>query len=119
MNLVCIECPQSCLLEAKIQGDSFTVTGNKCPRGKAYAQKELTCPGRVLTTTVLTCFTDFPLLPVRTAGEVPLKAILSIMQVIDSVVVKERLQPGDIVIEPVPGTEVALIATDDMRVWEN
>lgn len=118
-TLVCIECPQGCSMEAGIQEGKAVVTGNKCPRGVTYAQRELVNPCRTLTTTVRTCFPDFPLLPVRTDGEVPLESIFEIMQVVNTIIVKSRLQPGDIVLEDLPGSEVALIATDDMRVRRN
>jgi CxxC motif-containing protein len=101
-------------MEARIQGSEIEVVGNRCPRGLTYAKRELVNPGRVLTTTVRTCFSDFPLLPVRTQGEISLESIFAIMQVVNSVVVMKRLQPGDIVLERLPGTQIALIATDDM-----
>ena len=49
-----------------------SVTGNSCPRGDKFAHQELTCPMRVLTTTVAVSGGDEALLPVRTAEAIPL-----------------------------------------------
>lgn len=115
-RLVCIQCPQSCSLQVERQGDEIKVTGNKCPRGRSYGEKELVSPSRTLTSTVKTCFPDFPRLSVRTEGEIPLGSVFKVMQVINGVLVSQRLQPGDVVVPRLTGTDVALIATADMTV---
>ena len=55
----CTTCPSECLLTVKVERDANgavvevrSVTGNNCPRGDKFAHQELTCPMRVLTTTV-------------------------------------------------------------------
>lgn len=116
--LVCIQCPQGCKLAVSRSGEQVTVTGNKCPRGAGYAKQELINPCRTLTTTVKTAFVDFPLLPVRTLGEIPLKNVFGAMGEISRLLVKKRLRPGDLVLENLSGTHVPLIATDDMTMGE-
>jgi CxxC motif-containing protein len=117
-SLVCIQCPLGCSLEASRHDGEITVTGNKCSKGDDYAREELTNPVRTLTTTVKTGFPDFPRLPVRTNREVPLKSIFLIMEAVNAVLVEKRLQPGDLVLNNLPGTDAALIATDDMTVGD-
>jgi CxxC motif-containing protein len=117
-RLLCIECPQSCLLEVS-DGEEITVANNKCERGKAYAAKEITNPARTLTTTVKTVFADFPRLPVRSAAEIPLNLVIPAVRALDTVIVCRRLQPGDIVLDRIPGTDVPLIATGDMTAEES
>lgn len=112
--LVCIQCPQGCKLMVETEGEEMRVSGNKCPRGDSYARQELLNPCRTLTTTVRTAFPDFPLLPVRTAGEIPLGSIFAAMGEINSLLVRERLRPGDVVLDKVSGIDVPLIATADM-----
>lgn len=75
----CTTCPSECLLtvEVKRRADGAvvevrSVTGNSCPRGEKFAHQELTCPMRVLTTTVAVSDGDEALLPVRTAEAIPL-----------------------------------------------
>lgn len=49
-ELTCICCPVGCALTVTIAADSsVTVTGNRCPRGAAYGEKEVTIlPGSSL-----------------------------------------------------------------------
>lgn len=56
----CTTCPSECLLTVEVERDANgavvevrSVTGNNCPRGDTFAHQELTCPMRVLTTTVV------------------------------------------------------------------
>lgn len=75
----CTTCPSECLLTVEVERDAdgavvevCSVTGNSCPRGDTFAHQELTCPMRVLTTTVAVSGGDEALLPVRTAEAIPL-----------------------------------------------
>lgn len=75
----CTTCPSECLLTVEVERDANgavvearSVTGNNCPRGDKFAHQELTCPMRVLTTTVAVSGGDEALLPVRTADAIPL-----------------------------------------------
>ena len=53
MNLTCIRCPMGCSIRVELADGAVTsVTGNTCPRGAAYAEKEVTNPQRMVTTTV-------------------------------------------------------------------
>lgn len=96
-------------------GDAvYKITGNKCPRGRAYAIKELTNPSRTLTTTVATIFDDCPLVSVRTDGDIPLRDVFRVMQELNNYRACKRLHPGEVLIEDLAGTGVALLATGDM-----
>lgn len=75
----CTTCPSECLLTVEVERDANgavvevrSVTGNNCPRGDKFAHQELTCPMRMLTTTVAVFGGDEALLPVRTAEAIPL-----------------------------------------------
>lgn len=113
-KITCIQCPLSCQIAVSGEDDQLKFTGNQCKKGIKYARQEITNPTRTLTTTVATAFSDFPLLAVRTTGEVPLGKIFEIMDVVRTVLVVQRLKPGDTVLENIPGTDAALIATADM-----
>ena len=42
-ELICIGCPMGCPLTVTLDGGAVvTVQGNTCPRGDAYARKEVT-----------------------------------------------------------------------------
>ena len=52
-TLTCIECPIGCLIEVTMEkGVISDIKGNGCPRGKLYAENEVVCPRRVVTSTV-------------------------------------------------------------------
>jgi CxxC motif-containing protein len=113
--VTCILCPQGCSLELTKINDDYEVRGNKCKRGKEYAISEITKPMRTLTTTVKTVFKDFPRLSVKTDKEIPLKDIFIFMECANNVIIERRLRVGDIIIRNMVGTDVNLIATDDME----
>ena len=49
-ELTCIGCPLGCAITVTMDGSTVTaVTGNTCPRGDAYARKEVTNPTRIVT----------------------------------------------------------------------
>ena len=91
----CTTCPSECLLTVEVERDADgyvaavrSVTGNNCPRGDKFAHQELTCPMRVLTTTVAVSGGDEALLPVRTAEAIPLELHAQAMALIRGLVVK-------------------------------
>ena len=47
-ELICIGCPMGCPLTVTLDGGTVvTVQGNTCPRGDAYARREVTAPTRI------------------------------------------------------------------------
>lgn len=114
----CTTCPSECLLTVEVERDTNgnvievrSVTGNNCPRGNEFAHQELTCPMRVLTTTVAVSGGDEALLPVRTAEAIPLALHDQSMDLIRGVVVEAPIRMGDIVLENLLDTNINLIAS--------
>lgn len=117
----CTTCPSECLLTVKVVRDANgavvevrSVTGNSCPRGDKFARQELTCPMRVLATTVAVSGGDEALLPVRTAEAIPLALHAQSMDLICGLVVDAPIRMGDIVLEDLLGTNIDLIASMDI-----
>ena len=117
----CTTCPSECLLTVEVERDANdavtavrSVTGNSCPRGDKFAHQELTCPMRVLTTTVAVSDSDEALLPVRTAEAIPLALHAQAMDLIRGVVVEAPIRMGDIVLENLLDTKINLIASMDI-----
>ena len=50
MEFTCIMCPVGCTLKAVKENDRIKITGNACPRGAIYGEKEATHPERMITT---------------------------------------------------------------------
>lgn len=117
----CTTCPSECLLTVEVERDADgavvevrSMAGNSCPRGDTFAHQELTCPMRVLTTTVAVSGGDEALLPVRTAEAIPLALHAQTMDLIRGLVVEAPIRMGDIVLENLLGTGIDLIASMDI-----
>lgn len=117
----CATCPSECLLTVKVERDADgtvaevrSVTGNRCPRGNKYAHQELTCPMRVLTTTVAVSGGDEALLPARTSEAIPLTLHAQAMDLIRGLIVKAPIRMGDVVLPDLLNTNINLIASMDI-----
>ena len=79
-QLICIGCPMGCPLTVELEGGAVTrVTGNTCPRGDAYARKEVTAPTRIVTTTVPVRGGALRRVSVKTAAPIPRERIFAAM----------------------------------------
>ncbi len=113
-EIVCIVCPNGCALNVEQNGETMTVSGNKCKRGEEFAVTEMTKPMRTICSTVKTNRADIPVLPVRVSADIPKDKIFAVMNEINGVTVTEPLRRGDIVIKNVLGLGVDVIATSDV-----
>ena len=118
----CTTCPSECLLTVEVERDAGghvaavrSVTGNSCPRGDKFAHQELTCPMRVLTTTVAVSSGDEALLPVRTADAIPLELHAQAMALIRGLVINAPIRMGDVVLENLLDTNINLVASMDIE----
>jgi len=117
-EMTCIVCPIGCHVEIWKEDGAFVVTGNQCPRGKAYAIKELTNPTRMIPTTVIISGAKLSRLPVKTSEPVPKGDIFKVMDVINKVKVEAPITVGDVIIEDVLGLGVDIVATRSMEKTE-
>lgn len=117
----CTTCPSECLLTVEVERGADgavvevrSVTGNSCQSGDKFAHQELTCPMRMLTTTVAVSGGDEALLPVRTAEAIPLALHAQAMDLIRGLEVKAPIRMSDIVLEDLLNTGIDLIASMDI-----
>lgn len=117
----CTTCPSECLLTVELKrgadgavAEVYSVAGNSCPSGDTFAHQELTCPMRVLTTTVAVSGGDEALLPVRTSEAIPLELHAQAMDLLRGVVVEAPIRMGDVVLEDLLGTSIDLVASMDI-----
>ena len=101
-ELTCIGCPLGCQLTVTMGNDEIKVEGNTCPRGEAYAKKEVTNPTRIVTSTV------------KTASDIPKGKIFDCMKEIRAVKVAAPVHIGDVIIADCPGTGVAVVASKNV-----
>lgn len=111
-KLICIGCPLGCPIEVEQNGTEIvSVKGNTCPRGDAYARKELTNPTRIVTTTVHVEGGTQSMVPVKTKEDIPKEKIFACMKEIRRVTVAAPVVIGDVVLANVAGTGVDIVAT--------
>lgn len=116
-ELTCITCPVGCALKAEIRQDgAVIITGNKCPRGAAYGEKEMTNPTRVVTSTVRVSGRKDAVVGVKTASDIPKDKIMECMKELAKVEVSLPIKIGDVVLKNVAGTGVNIVVTRGM--WE-
>ena len=116
-HLTCIGCPLGCQITVKLEGDTVvSVTGNTCPRGDAYARKEVTAPARIVTSTVRVKGGTIPMVSVKTAGEIPKGMIFDCVKALKNVEVAAPVKIGQVVLTDVAGTGVDIVATKDVAV---
>ena len=114
-ELICIGCPMGCPIVVKMEdGKVVSVTGNTCPRGDAYARKEVTDPTRIVTTTVRVADGKVPMINVKTEYDITKDKIFDCIAALRGVTIKAPVHIGDIVLENVAGTGVNIVAAGNV-----
>ena len=115
-KLICVSCPIGCELTARIENGVVTsVTGNRCPRGEAYARQEAIDPMRVLPTSVRVIGGELPLVSVKTDQPVPKRLIWQIMDHIRTLSIEAPVKIGQVLAENIMETGANLVATREVR----
>ncbi|MBQ7886925.1 MAG: DUF1667 domain-containing protein [Clostridia bacterium] len=115
VNLICIGCPLGCPLTVEMEGNEVkSVSGNTCPRGDAYAKKELTNPTRIVTSTVRVAGGKLAMVSVKTQSDIPKGKIFECVKALKDVEVTAPVKIGDVIVENVAGTGVNVIATKNV-----
>lgn len=121
LSLTCIICPMGCSMEVEVETNAsgqkkvLSVKDNGCKRGVQYAAKEVQNPTRTLTTTIKVEGGELPLVPVKTAGEVPKASLLQCMEVVRRASCKAPVKRGDVLIYDLLGTGVNVVACADIK----
>lgn len=115
-ELTCIGCPLGCSLTVTMETTSdgavevTNVTGYTCPRGKAYAEKEVTNPTRIVTSTVRDNGGTSPMVSVKTQSDIPKDKIFACVDALRGVEITAPVKIGDVVLADVAGTGVNVVA---------
>ena len=123
LPLTCIICPMGCSMEVEVEVETgadgqkkvLSVKDNGCKRGEQYANKELQNPTRTLTTTIKVNGGELPVVPVKTAGEVPKKMLLQCMEVVRRASCRAPVKRGDILLYDILGTGINVVACADVE----
>lgn len=111
-ELICIGCPMGCPVTVEMNGEEIvSVSGNTCPRGDAYARKEVTNPTRIVTSTVKVEGGLVEMVSVKTKEDIPKEKIFDCVKALKGLTVKAPVRIGDVILSDVAGTGVDVVAT--------
>ncbi len=133
-ELICITCPMGCRLVAERTGEGeLVVSGNRCPRGAAYAREELFAPKRTVTAT---CRVSRPCagdrscaaaetasqaldaprrVPVRTSAAFPKDRVPELLARLYELEVELPVERGAVVLADALGTGIDVLATRSLK----
>ena len=126
--VTCVICPKGCGIKVdwELCDDGskkvFGVFGNSCTRGLKYATAEVVHPERVLTSTVRLVNDgddghSCELVPIRSASPIPKESLMAAMEEISKKTIRNSsVKMGDVVIEDIAGTGVAMVACRDSAI---
>jgi CxxC motif-containing protein len=120
--MICITCPMGCRLEVERKGeDDIAVSGNRCPRGAAYAREELLSPKRVVTATCRAlpasgagaAASDRPVrrIPCRSSVPFPKERVGELLAAIYGLEVPLPVRRGQVLIPDALGMGIDVVAT--------
>ena len=116
-ELICIGCPLGCMLTVDIEGNEVVnVTGNTCPRGKTYAEKEVTNPTRIVTSLVRVNGGTQAMVSCKTSSDIPKGKIFEITEALTKVTVNAPVAIGDVLLSNVANTGDDIIATKNVPI---
>ena len=111
-TFTCIVCPNGCEIDAEYEGANvLSVTGNLCPKGRAYVTQELTDPRRTIATSVRVTGGTMPLASVRLTKAIPKDKIFDVMMEIVRHTLAAPVRIGDVVVSNVLGLGSDVIVT--------
>lgn len=112
VDLICIGCPLGCPLSVEMEGEQIvSISGNTCPRGDAYARKELTNPTRIVTSTVRVAGGTLPMVSVKTDRDIPKGKIFDCVKALKEIDVPAPVTIGQVIVTDVAGTGADIVAT--------
>ena len=112
-ELTCIGCPMGCALIVETKGkEILSIEGYTCERGRVYAEKEVTAPTRIVTSTVRVEGNGRKgVVSVKTQSDIPKEKVFDCVRALKEVTVQAPVFIGEVILENVAGTGSAAVAT--------
>ena len=112
-ELTCIGCPMGCALTVEMNGKEIvSITGYTCERGRAYAEKEVTAPTRIVTSTVrVEGYGKSGVVSVKTQHDIPKEKVFDCVKALKNVTAQAPVFIGEVILENVAGTGTDIVAT--------
>jgi CxxC motif-containing protein len=121
-ELTCITCPMGCRLtvERSPEGGAdgeLSVSGNRCPRGAAYAREELLAPKRTVTATCRAAGGSAGIrrVPCRTAAPFPKERVGELLAAIYRLETRLPVERGSVLMRDALGLGIDVVATRTLR----
>ena len=110
-DFICIVCPKGC----HIHVDNENITGNSCPRGKAYVIQELTNPTRMITSSFKVINGEVNVCPCKTSQAISKDLMFKVMEEINKLRVEAPIAYHQVLIKNIFGSGVDIIATKEIK----
>ena len=115
-RITCIVCPIGCKILVKTDGKLIkNRDGKKCVKGIEYAKNEALDPRRMLTTSVLVKYGEWPLVSVKSSQPVPKDKVFKILKEIKKVKLNAPVKSGQEILKNVANTDFNIIATKTVK----
>ena len=111
-EFICIVCPKGCRIKVDNEGN---ISGYTCLRGLNYVKEELTCPKRMLTSTVKVSNRKDTYVSVKTSSSIPKDLILKVMEELKKASVVAPIKMHQVLLKNIFDTNVDIIATKEIK----
>ena len=116
-NLTCINCPMGCALTVEMDGNEVVnISRNTCKRGEVYAQKEVSNPTRIVTSTVRVNGGKSDMVSVKTKEDIPKGKIFDCVKALKNVEIQAPIRIGDVIVSNIADTGIDVIATKNIEI---
>ena len=111
-EFICIVCPKGCRIKVDNEGN---ISGYTCLRGLNYVKEELTCPKRMLTSTVKVSNRKDTYVSVKTSSSIPKDLLLKVMEELKKVSVEAPIKMHQVLLKNIFDTNVDILATKEIK----
>ena len=111
-EFTCIVCPRGCHITVD---EYLNVSGNFCPRGKDYVLSEITCPTRIVTSTIRVTNRMMCVVSVKTTKPIPKDKIFDLMEHINTLSVDAPTHIGDVISDHPLGLDTQIVITKNIK----
>ena len=111
-EFICIVCPKGCRIKVDNEGN---ISGYTCLRGLNYVKEELTCPKRMLTSTVKVSNRKDTYVSVKTSSSIPKNLLLKVMEELKKASVEAPVKMHQVLLKNIFDINVDIIATKEIK----
>ncbi len=112
-EIICIVCPNGCRMNVFIdeQNKVTRVDNALCRNGRAYAETEIQCPQRSLTSTIRVKGGSFPLVSVRSNKPIPKEKLQEAVKLLRTIELTAPVDFHQVIVSNILDTGADIITT--------